>query len=275
MGATSNAGSYLARPPGDCCTKGCIHEGQPRGEYETIAGVETYIVQPPADRANGHIVLYLADVFGLYTNGLLVMDSFANAGYLVLGLDYFCGDPIWKHRPQPEAGEEPSYDIRDWMDPDFDFHGWLNKHIAFADEAVPRWTAAVKEQYGQADTKYACVGYCFGAPYVCDLLARDVVSAGAFAHPASLKDHHFANIKGPLFLSCTQDDYTFPNESRRKALDILHKGDKTWALQLFTNVEHGFALRSDLDDPYQRYVKDASFRGIVEWFDAWLSQRSG
>lgn len=37
--------------------------------------------------------------------------------------------------------------------------------------------------------------YCFGAPYVCDQLAGDTCLAGAFAHPAFLKDHHFHNLK--------------------------------------------------------------------------------
>ena len=56
-------------------------------------------------------------------------------------------------------------------------------------------------------------------------------------------------------------DYTFSQESRRKALDILHSGKKTWELQLFTDVEHGFALRSDVDDPYQRRWKTLPLRG--------------
>lgn len=82
---------YLAKPAGDCCMKGSIHEGEPRGSYTTIAGVETYIVTPPAGRANNHILLYFPDVWGLFNNGLLVMDGFADAGYLTLGLDYFRG----------------------------------------------------------------------------------------------------------------------------------------------------------------------------------------
>lgn len=31
------------------------------------------------------------DVFGLFNNALLIMDAFAEAGYLALGLDYFHG----------------------------------------------------------------------------------------------------------------------------------------------------------------------------------------
>jgi hypothetical protein len=43
--------------------------------------------------------------------------------------------------------------------------------------------------------------YCFGAPYVCNELAGEAVSAGAFAHPAFLKEHHFFNLKSSVSLS--------------------------------------------------------------------------
>jgi hypothetical protein len=82
---------FLAKPSGECCLKGTIHTGNPRGSFAKFADVETYIVKPAADVANGNILLYYADVWGMFTNGLLVMDSFADAGYLTVGLDYFRG----------------------------------------------------------------------------------------------------------------------------------------------------------------------------------------
>lgn len=94
-------------------------------------------------------------------------------------------DPVWKHRKNR----------LDKSDPTFDYEAWKRKHIAFADAAVPRWVQAAKAQYGSVGTKYACVGYCFGAPYVCDELAGNTVTAGAFAHPAFLKERHFLQIK--------------------------------------------------------------------------------
>lgn len=94
-------------------------------------------------------------------------------------------DPVWKHRK----------DRHDNRNPDFDYEAWKRKHIAFADVAVPRWVDAVKESYGTSTTKFACVGYCFGAPYVCDQLKGDVVTVGAFAHPAFLKERHFQDLK--------------------------------------------------------------------------------
>ncbi|KAI1747600.1 hypothetical protein F4782DRAFT_543407 [Xylaria castorea] len=233
---------YLAKTSGTCCLKGTLHEGQARGRWETIEGVQTYIATPPEGKENGHILLYFPDVWGVFLNSLLVMDSFADAGYLTLGLDYFRGDPVWKHRK----------DRDDKSDPNFDYEAWKKKHIAFADITVPIWVNTVSARYGRPNTKFACVGYCFGAPYVCNELARKSATAGAFAHPAFLKEHHFRNIEGPLFLSCSEIDHTFDTASRRRAIDILQDEKKVYHFQLFSGVEHGFALRGNPDDPYQR-----------------------
>jgi dienelactone hydrolase len=209
---------YLAKPSGACCLKGTLHEGESHGRWETIEGVETYIATPQKGKANGNVLLYFPDVWGMFPNGLLVMDAFAEAGYLVLGLDYFRGvrtrymivslststrpssktlpiadivqDPVWKHRK----------DRNDHSQPDFDYEAWKLKHMTFADEAVPRWVDAVAQRYKSEKAKFVCVGYCFGAPYVCSELAKGLVTAGAFAHPAFLKEHHFSNIESKSFL---------------------------------------------------------------------------
>jgi hypothetical protein len=81
----------LAGPSAACCLRGTIHTGLPSGTISEIAGVQTYVATPPAGKANGNIVLYFPDVFGLFTNGQLIMDGFAEAGYLVFGPDYFRG----------------------------------------------------------------------------------------------------------------------------------------------------------------------------------------
>ena len=81
----------IAKPSDTCCTIGTLHEGEPRGRFETIANVETYVTTPPEGKANGHILLYFPDVWGFFNNGFLVMDGFANEGFLTLGLDYFRG----------------------------------------------------------------------------------------------------------------------------------------------------------------------------------------
>jgi hypothetical protein len=85
--------AYLAQPSGPCCLAGTIHEGVPRGEFTRVQDIETYVSKPPEGKANGLILLYFPDVWGMFTNGLLVMDAFADAGFLVVGPDYFRG--VW------------------------------------------------------------------------------------------------------------------------------------------------------------------------------------
>ncbi|CAK7200427.1 hypothetical protein SEUCBS139899_003122 [Sporothrix eucalyptigena] len=252
---------YLAKPPGACCREGHIHEGEPRGSIETVLDIKTYVSKP--SKPNGHILFYFPDIWGFFKNGFLVMDAFADAGFLVLGMDYFMGDPVWVHRKDDDDKE---------TEPAFSYEAWKIKHQKFADAHVTYWVDAAKAKYGQADTKYACVGYCFGGPYVCNELARGSVQAGAFAHPAFLKEHHFRNINGPLFLSCAEIDHSFNDEGRRKAVDIMVAEKKTFQVQLFSKVIHGFALRCNLNDPYERYVKEQSLKGIAEWCNFWLSK---
>ncbi|KAM0712021.1 hypothetical protein Q7P37_011115 [Cladosporium fusiforme] len=249
LGTTKLDPPFLAKPSGMCCLEGHIHNGNPRGSFITVAGVETYVAEPHPERSNGNILLYYPDVWGMFTNGLLVMDAFADAGYLTIGLDYFRGDPVWKHRKNR---------LDTTSDPGFDYEAWKIKHMSFANEAVPRWNTAVKQRFGTPSTRYVCVGYCFGAPYVCDSLASmagqaPVCEAGAFAHPAFLKEHHFRQLEKPLFLSCSVIDHTFDAQSREFALDKMQGDGKTYHLQLFSGVQHGFALRGDMSQPYERY----------------------
>lgn len=83
--------TYLAQPPSSSCWLGTIHEGTPRGTLDTILDVPTYVATPTPERANGHIVLYFPDVWGMSNNAQLLMDSFSDAGFLTLGMDYFRG----------------------------------------------------------------------------------------------------------------------------------------------------------------------------------------
>jgi hypothetical protein len=64
-------------------------------------------------------------------------------------------------------------------------------------------------------------------------------------------DNAFSAIE-PLFLSCSETDHTFNTESRRKAMEIMQMDNKIYQLQLFAGVEHGFALRGNMDVPYER-----------------------
>ncbi|KAJ7181260.1 dienelactone hydrolase [Mycena filopes] len=256
----------LAKPPGDCCLDCFPHEGTPTGKFVTIADVKTYMARPPTTAQENRIILYFPDVWGIdiFINGQLLCDYFASQGFLVLAIDYFRGDPVQKHRKDRNDTT---------TEPGFDYEAWKAKHQAFAAVAVPKWIDAVKEQFGTPETKYAAVGYCFGAPYVMDALAESTstASVGAFGHPAFLNESHFINCARPLFLSCAETDHTFGAAARHRAEELLTAGQRTkFHIQLFSGVEHGFALRGNMDDPYERFVKEESANAITRWFTKFM-----
>ncbi|KAH9923208.1 alpha/beta-hydrolase [Epithele typhae] len=233
--------AVLAGPPGECCRQTVHHVGEARGKVEIVAGVETYIARP-ADGSNKKIVLFFADVYSpLYLNSQLIMDFWADQGYLVVGLDYFERDSMILH-----SGEEV-----------FDFMKWVKPKQDRAQALIGPWVEAVRKDFG----------YCFGAPYVMEHLAQDWLVAGAFAHPAFLNEDHFRNIRKPLLMSCAEIDHTFGLEARRKAEDILVETRATYFIQVFGSVQHGFALRGDPKIPVQRWAKEESARSIVNWFE--------
>lgn len=78
----STTSPVIAGPITDHCAQGVKHTGEPVGRVETIAGVETYISDPPAGTPGPKkVLLYFADVFSpLFINAKLLQDYFASHG---------------------------------------------------------------------------------------------------------------------------------------------------------------------------------------------------
>lgn len=81
----------LAKPADLCCIRGAIHTGEAVGKMEQIGGIDTYVARPAPERSNGNVLLFFSDALGLHINSFLLMDAFAECGYLTLGVDYFLG----------------------------------------------------------------------------------------------------------------------------------------------------------------------------------------
>ncbi|KAJ7460767.1 Alpha/Beta hydrolase protein [Mycena latifolia] len=240
----------IARSHCENCFTGVKHSGTAVGRTETIAGVDTYVSDPPSIAlvagAPKKVLLFLADVYGpFFINCQLMQDYFASQGFYVLGLDYFFGDPIHIH-----------------TDPEFDRMKWLARVQKEANEAFPKWLEEVRKIHGLSDSRY-----CFGAPFAMDLGATDNIVAAAFAHPSFLNEDHFKNLKKPLLLSCAENDFTFELHSRRRAEDILMEIKATFQFQVFSGIQHGFAIRGDPDVPDERWAKEESASGVVRWFN--------
>ncbi|KXN92792.1 Protein AIM2 [Leucoagaricus sp. SymC.cos] len=220
----------ISGPHSDLCFTGVKHTGGAAGKTTELGGIATNVAELKSGEAKG-IILYFSDVHGpFYINNQLIQDYYAENGFLVLGVDYFFGDPIHNH---PE--------------PDFDRETWIE---------TARSRAA----------KYTTIGYCFGATYAVDLASTDEVVAAGFAHPGPLTEDQFRNVKKPFLILAAETDRTFPQESRSRAEAILTEIGATYHLRLFSGVSHGFAVRGDPEIENSRWAKEEAAATVVSFF---------
>lgn len=249
-----------SNPPARCCTIGVKHEGNPTGKSIRVANKhDAYLATPPADKEHkGAGILIIPDVIGIWQNSKLIADQFAANGYLTLLLDVFNGDPISLNRPE-------SFNFMDWLQKGSDGNNPHTKE--FVDPIVEDGLKALKEEYGI--TKIGAVGYCFGAKYVVRHY-KNGIKVGYVAHPSFVEEEELAAISGPFAISAAETDSIFPAEKRHKSEEILKKAGHPYQINLFSGVEHGFAVRCDPSVKVQKFSKEQAFLQAVAWFDEYL-----
>jgi dienelactone hydrolase len=195
-------------------------------------------------------------------NTKLLCDDFARAGYLVVAPDVFAGDPV------PESLLSPDGSLAG----NFDWAGWTGRHTVKDVEPILDATiAALKSEYGVKHLGAA--GYCFGGKYVVRYLAPGKgVEVGFVAHPSLVEAEELKAIDGPLSIAAAETDQICPPEKRRETEEILLGKEQRVPFQitLYSDVEHGFAVRTDLSDRRKKFAKESAYCQAVRWFDEWL-----
>ncbi|RHZ60718.1 dienelactone hydrolase family protein [Aspergillus thermomutatus] len=226
--------------PARCCTVGVKHSGEANGEYQEIDGAEMYFSYPK-DRSTKHGVILLTDVIGhRFINSQLIADQFAANGYLVAMPDLFHGDPVKLNRPAT-----------------FNLMSWLEGHpVDRVDPVVDSVIQYMRTQLGCK--RIGAVGYCFGAKYVVRFLRPEEgkFDAGFIAHPGFVELEELCAITGPLSIAAAEG--------------ILRDLGQPYQINLYSGVEHGFAIRADLTDKAKKFSKEQAFLQAVHWFDEFI-----
>ena len=167
----------------------------------------------------------------------------------------------------------------------------------------PVLNEVLKRMRGEMGVKrLGAVGYCYGAKYVVRRLAESGgIDVGYIAHPSFVEAQELEKIHGPLSISaagtltkslvnvleyslCKEDDNAniescvteigniFPDEKRHESEGILKKTKQHYQINLFSGVEHGFAVRADVAQKAAKFAKEQAFYQAVQWFDTYLKQ---
>jgi len=250
-----------SHPPAQCCTVGVKHEGTPTGTSFKIGNIEAYAAEPTGKNIHKDVaILYLPDVISIWQNSKLMADQFAANGYYTLIVDLFNGDPLSLNRPA-----------------NFDFVGWLTKGSSgdnphtyqYVDPIVEKALKYLKEEKGFK--KIGATGYCFGAKYVARFMPKGKgIDVGYCAHPSFIEEDELKAINGPFSISAAETDGIFPADKRHRSEEILKETKLPYQINLFSSVEHGFAVRCDTSVKAQKFAKEQAFLQAVAWFDEYL-----
>lgn len=176
------------------------------------------------------------------------------------------------------------------VDRPFDLFAWLEKGSTGTNPHTLPYIDAIVEKalaylHAQGYTQIGAVGYCFGAKYVVRHMSAAkgaAIKVGYGAHPVRIPSPFFrriltrqsfvdeeelAAILGPFSISAAQTDSIFPAEKRHKSEEILIKTGQPWQINLYSGVDHGYAVRADLSDKWQKWTKEQAFEQAVRWFD--------
>lgn len=137
----------------------------------------------------------------------------------------------------------------------------------------------------------------FSPQYVARFLKEGQVDVGYTAHPSFVTHEELGAIKGPFSIAAagtcirpqqanlvfavneltretcvvpSETDNIFTTELRHESEGILIKTGQPWQINLFSGVQHGFAVRGDLSDVRVKYGKEQAFAQAVAWFNQYL-----
>mmetsp|Transcript_2130 Transcript_2130/g.2085 ORF Transcript_2130/g.2085 Transcript_2130/m.2085 type:complete len:240 (-) Transcript_2130:109-828(-) len=234
-----------SKNPGACCLKVVYHEGETKGQFKEIAGLDTY--QTGEKFGDEEIIVILTDIYGYkLSNVLLIADQLAEMSCRqVLIPDILMGEPIT---------------------PSDDFSAWLEKHSSETTKPIVDGFLAQLTKEKSPKSLFG-IGYCFGAKYCIQNLTKDgYLTAGAVAHPSFVSVEEVEAVTKPILISAAETDSIFPEELRNKTIQILAANKIRYQLDLFLGVSHGFAVKGDLSISEVKYAKEKVLIDQVYFF---------
>ncbi|KAI1097549.1 alpha/beta-hydrolase [Jackrogersella minutella] len=231
----------------------------PKGTYETIAGLKTYVIGPQSPQS---AIIDIYDVFGLAPQTLQGADRLsASLNALVIVPDFFNGVYV-----QPE-----------WLPVDTD-----EKKAAFAkfqseQAAIPKnleelieVRKAAGERWPSTGDRWGVLGLCWGGKLAVLVCGKGnegpgrVFKASGTAHPSRMAAEDAEALTAPHICLASPKE---PAEIVALYKQILGNPGKTGVVETYESMFHGWmGARANLEDEENRSEYERGYNQLADFF---------
>jgi len=242
-----------------CCNiPPIVVEGyEPKGKYETINGMKTYVTGPSTAST---AILFVSDIFGYFPQTLQGADILATSDhdhqYQVFMPDFFDGQPLDISVYPPDTPEKQKT------------LGAFFSGIGAPGRAAERVSGIVKgiKEFNPNIKTFVTVGFCWGGKVV-SLISQSGTpfKAAAECHPAMVDPSEAANIDIPICMLASGDEPAEDVKKFEAALKAPHH------VETFGDQIHGWmGARADLSVQRNKEEYERGYKTLLEFFGKYL-----
>ena len=135
---------------------------------------------------------------------------------------------------------------------------------------ITKVTSALRDTH-PAGTKFGYVGFCWGGRFA--FTQNALFDATAACHPSLVKfPAELHMISKPFSLAVAANDPQYNKQRAEETEKILaEKGLKDVEVRVYEGINHGWAVRSNLEVEREKKAFEEVLQQVVSWFEKYLN----
>ncbi|KAM5533907.1 hypothetical protein V8D89_012447 [Ganoderma adspersum] len=255
------------------CVTGFIHNGTPKGTEVKVGGINAYTVGPEDSK---RVIVFGTDIFGWrLVNARLLADEYASKGFRVVIPDLFSGWqlPQWTINANDQRSfHEKSFLQRYVAIPAsiFLIVPLVIRNMSKQIRIITKVASALRDTH-PAGAKFGYVGFCWGGRFA--FTQNALFDATVACHPSLVQFPGELNaISKPFSLAAAANDPYYNKKRAEETEKILaEKGLKDVEVKVYEGINHGWAVRSNLEVEREKKAFEETLQQVVGWFEKHLT----
>ncbi|WFD36133.1 carboxymethylenebutenolidase [Malassezia cuniculi] len=239
-----------------CCTLKPVQvEYEPKGTYEEIGGLKTYVT---GSKESKRAIIGMFDIFGFWPQTLQGADLLAEATKSLVVFPNFFRDNNWPIDGFPPRDEDEAKRFGEWLETIGEFGARLKD--------LQNTVDALK---GEGFEKFGLYGTCWGAKAAVQASGANTQFSGLVQlHPAFVNVEDAKKLTIPVAFFPSRDEPKEDVDAFWAAVQANSSIASKSQFKYYTNMHHGWAAaRADLKDEDNYFAFQDVYTRVAEFFN--------